>query len=655
MNQYFFDNTMPIKVEIDNKDVLYTYFDKKLKITKNLRLSFENYFYVSEKNEYIINKNDAQKVNTRSIYRVNENTALEYEAKNMTLYESDFTADKRFYIDTFKNREEIEKFPLHIAFIDIENLYDAKKGISTEGKMPITLITVYDNFDKKLHTYGWHSAYQIKDVDNHIYIFKTEKEMIENFVDFWILRNFNIVTGWNIEGYDIPYLCNRFMNFGLKTKLSVFEDVSLWNDVWTIKGLSVLDYMLLFKKFHMKSMQSYSLDNVSKIVLGKGKTDYEEDDLNSLYYNNMQKYIEYNRNDVLLNVEIDEKLTYIDLADEIRRISVVNFEDIFYNSKVIDSFIIRLLTQRGFISKSKPKRIESREISVGVDIAGAYVKEPIPGIYNYVIDNDFTQLYPSIINNINISPETKKEDGDLIASNGCRFTSKVEGIFPYALKWLFNERLKYKNLMKTAMKEKDEVSRATYNSKQNAVKSIMVSMYGFMVFQGSRFFDKDLGEAITLTGQRLIKHVIRFAETLGYRIITVDTDSILFTKDSGFSNDNEAREEGLFLASKINDDLKIFAKSVFNIDSSTFDIKQEIVARKGIFFGKKHYVLKETNREGISVDEFNFKGVQVVRNDTCNYAKNYLKKIYSDVLDVDDFSIVEKTIDEFRKNLIVSL
>ena len=652
MNQEFFNSTIPIKVESNSREILYTYYDKKSKDknAKRVKFAFDNYFYIAEKNEYIIKKTDTRKVSTKSIYRAKQELTEPYIEKGYSLYESDFSAEKRFYIDMFSHRKEIEECPLHIGFIDIENIYDETKGISIEGKFPITLITVYDNYDEKLYTYGWHKNYQCMDTINNIYMYSNEKDMLEAFLSFWELRNFSIVTGWNIDGYDIPYLHNRLMRFNLQNRLSPFEKVDYWNEEYIIKGISIIDYMKLFKKFHMKSMQSYSLNNVSKIVLEKTKTEYEEENLNELYKSNIEKYIEYNRNDVLLNVEIDKKLTYINLADEIRRIATVNFEDIFFNSKVIDSFIIRLLTQRGLVSRGKQEK-SNNLLDAGVEIAGAYVKEPIPGIYNYVIDNDFTQLYPSIINNLNISPETKQENGDLIASNGCRFSSKEEGIFPFALKWLFNERMKYKDLMKKAIKEKNEIERSTYNSKQNAVKSIMVSMYGFMVFQGSRFFDKDLGEAITLTGQKLIKHVIRFAERKGYRVITVDTDSILFTHDDGFKNDIEAREVGLKLASEINDDLQGFAKRTFNIENSTFDIKQEIVARKGIFFGKKHYVLKQTNSEGLEVNEFNFKGVQIVRNDTCNYAKKYLKQIYDVILSNDDFTLTENLVKEFSEGL----
>ena len=636
-----FSNLIPIKVDSKWNDIYLSAWNKITQKKEFHKISnFKHYYYIGDVTKPIIQKEFCQKTTSEKSWTVKKEAQA-----NQHTYEADIPFERRFLIDTFGSCKALEEFPLTYAIIDIENWVDGK--IDTFGRYPITAISMYDTKSKRLATFAWHEDEQYKDKENFINVAKTEGEMIDNFVKYYNIVSPDVLTGWNFTNYDLPNICHRFKKFDKLQGLSpvgIVEPVYNRNE-FKIFHVSCIDYMALYDKFAGKHLFSKALNAVAMEELGEGKVKYNGD-LNNLWKTNIKKFIEYNRKDVELIVRINEKVRLLDLANEIRNIGIVNMEDVLHNSFVIDNLIVRLLNMKGFIVNSKFYGGTNDD-----KIAGAYVKEPEIGIYDWIIDEDFTSLYPSIMINLNISPETKDmAKGELIAGNGVRFSKKQKGIIPQILEWFFKDRQNYKDKMKVAKKEKDYYHAGIYNAKQNAFKVIMNSMYGFLAFQSSRFYDKDLGEAVTLTGQNLIKYSIDQVEKMGYHIVTSDTDSILITVPE-LKSTEEGRALGLKISDDINSLLKDYCKKEFNIDNCSFNLKQEIVARRGMFLVKKHYVLWETNQEGVDVDHMNFKGVQIVRGDTPDFTKAMLRTLYDILLKERDLSKAKKLINEYRANI----
>ena len=645
------DNIYPIHCNNKFDKIFLTYYDKnivKQYITFN---NFRNYYYYSDYKKPIINKNQA-------IKQYGGFNLPESKVHDIT-YEADLKINKRFMLDTFGSQQELSSVPIRVCYLDIECLIPGK--INVRGDDPISAISIYDSKSDNIYTFTF-SPDGIEKINSaeKIRVDKYEYTMLINFLKFMNSAKFDIITGWNVYNFDIPYLCNRLHKFNLMQELSPFKVVDKWlsrktnKEVFNIYGVSIVDYLELYKKFSNNTLSSYSLQNTAQIELEEGKLDYDGD-LSDLYKNNFDKYIEYNRHDVRLVKMLEDKLRYLELLDEIRRLGMCNFDDAIHVSNVIDNMLIRFLNKSGYIV------ITQHYSSASVSYAGAYVKEPKPQIVDYVMCCDFKSLYPFIIMNYNISPETflkkipentvkdyKCGDNEIIAFNGAIFKKNTKGIFAILSNWLFKKRVEYKKMMYNA---KDKNFIKMYNTKQEAFKNILNSMYGFVGFQGSRFFNIHLAEAITLTGQALIKFAIDELTKLGYNCITSDTDSIFFSIIN-VNTKELSIQKGKEVSNYINNKLKEFCRTINNIDECTFDFEFEKVAERGIFFAKKHYILKLIYKDGKDYEEVDYKGVSVKKTDTSKYTKEYLKKIYDCVLNEKDYiKNVYPLIEEFYLNL----
>lgn len=617
------------------------------------------------------------------------------EKVNEYSYQADLAIPTQQFLREYGDLESLEKIPLRIGYLDLECLIEGR--ITTNGKYPISAISIYDSFKEKLFTFAFDKKLKKNksDNENKILIFNDEVTMLNSFVRFMQIAKYDVLTGWNITFFDIPYLCNRLENVGIgMNQLSPiningdrFKLVEKnWKrnegerDSFTIFGTSVVDYLELYKKYTWRSLSSFSLNNVADEELGEGKIDFEGS-INDLYLNNLAKYIEYNRKDVMLVKKMEDKCGYLDLLDSIRRIGMCNIESAMSTSQVIDNLIIRVLNKNGYVVRSK-KFHEKKE-----SYTGAYVKTPIPGIYDWVICNDFTSLYPFIMMNFNISPETKvgkivnEINGDIftmknieytyrgkfstvnhdefysflskenliVAANGVIYR-KERGIYKRLIEWLFAKRVENRDLMDKYLGEGNKQKANIYKTIQSSYKLIMNSFYGFAGFSGSRFFDVDTAEAVTVSGQSLIKHAIKKLEEKGYTVITSDTDSIYFTCDD--VNDAKAGvKRGIEIKEFIGKELKEYCKIKFNVQDSNFEFKFEKVAKRAVFFKKKHYILNVVNEKERDVDEISFTGVAVKKSDTTIYSKRYLKRIYELVLRENDFKKIDTVIKEFRNNL----
>jgi DNA polymerase elongation subunit (family B) len=608
--------------------------------------NFKNYFYFSDYDVPILDKKLAVK------QFGNKKDSLNFD----NTYESDISAAKRFMIDNFGHLQSLDKVDLRIGYFDIECLIEGK--ITINGNFPISAISIYDSKTQKICTFAFKEGINRTDKENFIKIYDNEERMFNDFLKFMDLCKFDLLVGWNCtknemgDGFDIPYLCNRLNKFKLINKLSPFGLVEKhWRNEneFIIYGLTVLDYMNLYGKYSYKTSESNRLDTIANTVLGEGKLEYKGD-LNTLYKNDFNTYIKYNRQDVMLLAKMEEKLKYIDTLDELRRLCLNNIDEALSNSVNIDSLLLKTLNTKGFIVRSKRK-------SIAEEYPGAYVKDPIAGVYEGIICLDFTSLYPWVVINSNISPETLigevsenyvPKENEIKTSANVIFKKDIIGIFPSILRWIFKKRKEYQKLSDEAI---DKNEKENYNKKQEVFKILLNSFYGFTGFSGSRFFDVRLAKSITLNGQTLIKYAISELEKDGFNVITSDTDSTyislknrVMSKEEGIKVGNEIRE-------KINNKLKIFCKEKFNIDDADFDFKVEGFISRGVFFKKKHYVINWTNKKGKDCDKMEAKGVQIKKSDTSKYTKKYLVPIYDMIIKNKPLEEIDNLIKEFRNNI----
>lgn len=492
------------------------------------------------------------------------------------LYESDVSPELRVLIDMYHDSDE-PSLVYKVCTLDIE--------VDTEGSLPdpdtalnaITAITVYAKDLDQYTVFILDTDKRLRDTrteNTYITRYSTESELLESFMQWWVDYYPTIVTGWNTDFFDIPYLYNRISSIlGKKignqlSPIGVVERNKNTN-IYTLAGISSLDYLPLYKKYATNEEPSYSLDSIAIKELGKGKTKYEGS-LDDLFKNDIDKFIEYNLNDVVLVKEIDDKLKYIELTRSICHKGHVPYTAIFASSRYLEGAILTYMKNLDIVAPNKPMTVESEIPDIDEDdedgeglFAGAYVKPPVPGRYEWLTCLDATSLYPSNIMTLNISPETiigivpewglvnlmskyksvnitvpetltlelrsgktKKISKDellqylgdnqySIAGNGAIYDTKHKGLIPSILEKWFEERVEFKTLMKKALKSGDKVKAEYFDTRQYVTKILLNSMYGVLGLKSFRFFDLANAEAVTLTGQ----DVLMFADIMGNKWI----------------------------------------------------------------------------------------------------------------------------------------
>ena len=479
------------------------------------------------------------------------------DAESGIIFEGDLRPEMRYLIDNYTEYDTPSDSHIEM-FFDIE--VDSKNGLPNikQANNKITAISYYDKVSKEYTALVLDESNEIleqnyesmKGETIHVYPFNNEHNLLERFVDEFMKIRPTILVGWNIDGFDVPYLYNRLSRLfgqGFANQLSPVDIVE-WNERrerYFIAGVSCLDYMQLYKKFRTGERISYSLDSIGILEVKMGKIKYKGT-LDKLFKENKEKFIEYNIHDVRIVVAIDEKLKFIDLAKGVCHKGHVPYEDIYFPARYLDGAILTYMKLKNLIAPNKPKHISTDEHDEG-GFTGAYVKEPIPGRYSWVVDLDAQSLYPSIIMSLNISPETKvakvlgwnnkdfiaKKDDSMIyeinltnkilkfnhdkmekflaetefsiSSNGILYNTKILGIIPEILSRWFDERTEYKDLMKKYGKEKNKEKYEYYSMRQYIQKVILNSMYGVLGLPGWRFYDIDNATAVTTVGQDLIK------------------------------------------------------------------------------------------------------------------------------------------------------
>jgi DNA polymerase elongation subunit (family B) len=550
---------------------------------------------------------------------------------------------------------------------------------------------------------------------------KDERDLLTKFLGFWKRIAPDFITGWNIETFDVPYLVNRMTRvLGEKTtkELSPFHqdarnvireyNVKGGGKSFRILGITTMDYMVLYQKFNPEKRESYRLDFIGETEVGEKKVDYSEYDNNlmRLYRENFEKFIVYNEKDVDLVEKIDNKLQFMMLGIKIALMTKSRYQELFGTVKIWDNLIFGMLIKDNI--QIPPARYADDD---GESFVGAYVKDPIAGAYYWVLSFDLTSLYPSIVRMYNMSPESivDQAQGNLgwmmsmktldksiveglaernlaMAANGSTYRKDVIGILPRAMAMLFDERKRYKKLMLATKSEKEKyIADGGYNEElihaysdkiamldatQQALKIVANGGYGAIGNKAFRYFDPNIAEGITLTGQMTIRFINdrmnwflnkKFGTDKKDYVITTDTDSMYIYLDK-FVEDNKdlktVQERVDFVDKFAKEEIEPFLAQEYlrlseyvNATTNLMDMKREAIASRGIFRGKKNYIMDVYDNEGVRFHEPLCKmvGVESKRTSTPMICRKELEECYKVMLRESNNEILLKRIDEFRK------
>ena len=536
----------------------------------------------------------------------------------------------------------------------------------------ILLISIQDYTTKQIRTWG-QGPFNNKQ-DNVIYkSFDSEYELLNAFINWWMIEENTpeVITGWNIELYDIPYLSRRLervLGEKLMKRLSpwglVTEDeiyiAGRKNIAYDIGGVTQLDYLNLYKKFTYKAQESYRLDYIASVELGQKKLDHSEfDTFKDFYTQGWQKFVEYNIIDVELVDRLEDKMKLIELAITMAYDAKANYVDVFSQVRMWDTIIYNYLKKKNIVIPPKNRSQKNEKY------AGAYVKEPIPGKYDWVVSFDLNSLYPHLIMQYNISPETlidarhpkatvdrilSKEEsiqGEYaVCANGAQYRKDVRGFLPELMEKIYKDRTIYKKKMLEAKQQYEKTKTKTLekeisrcNNIQMARKIQLNSAYGAIGNQYFRYYKLANAEAITLSGQVSIRWIenkmnaylnkILKTESEDY-VIASDTDSIYLNLgplvDVVYKDREKNAESIVSFIDKIciekfepfiDNSYKELAQYVNAYDQMMF-MKRENIAERGIWTAKKRYILNVWDSEGVRYEEPNLKmmGIEAVKSST---------------------------------------
>jgi len=623
-----------------------------------------------------------------------------------------------YIADEFKGAIDWDQAKINIAVIDIE--VGSENGFPDpyQANEPITAIAV-KTLDGDMKVYGCGSFNNNRDDVTYIKC-RDEYDLCKRFLDDWKYNTPDIITGWNTRFFDIPYLINRFVKilgedemkylspWGIvqerKTNIKGRELIS-----YEIYGISSLDYIELYKWFAPggKSQDSYRLDNIAYIELGKKKLSYDEfENLHQLYKLNYQKFIEYNIVDVELIVELEAKLKLIELSLTLSYDTKSNYGDVFTQTRMWDAIIYNYLLERNIVVPPNETSVKDGAFE------GAYVKDPQVGVHNYVASFDLNSLYPHLMMQYNISPETivevkdydanmrqiisdgvsvdkmlskevdtSKLQGVTITPNGQFFRTTEQGFLPKMLEEMYQDRKKFKKLMISAKQEYEKETDANkkyelkkkiarYDNLQLAKKVSLNSAYGAMGSQYFRFYDLRLALGVTSAGQlsirwieeKINKYMNDLLKTNGVDyVIASDTDSIYLRLgelvDKVYSKKTDVNQLISFMDRVCEDKIQPYIDKSYqelatyvNAYSQKMQMKREGLSNKGIWTAKKRYILNVYNNEGVQYAEPQMKvmGLEMVKSSTPSSIRDKMKEVIK-LMVTGTEDDVQEFIADFRK------
>ena len=611
-----------------------------------------------------------------------------------TNYIHQFITD-RFPEDIGFNRDQI-----HVTTIDIEVASD--EGFPEPDKANYPVISICTKSSKESFYRVWGLGDFTPD-ENTIYVkCESELQLMDTFLKYWNGHGMpDVVTGWNTKGFDIPYLVNRTRKvlgedsvkkwslWGLVSSRTVRGKMGMKDvETYDLAGVAQLDYYDLFRKFTLNTLgqqESYRLDHIANVVLGERKLSYEEHgNLHTLYKNDHQKFIEYNIKDVELVDKLEQKLGLITLAMTMAYRGGVNYEECLGTTGIWDSILYRLLNKQKIAVPYKEEKPKS-------DYAGGYVKEPKVGLHNWVTSFDLNSLYPMIIVQYNMSPETvinglvdtdvermlrknTPTDPDYaLAPSGVRFSREKEGVIPSIIRQYYAERKLIKRDMLDAQQEYEKTPTkalsnkiATLNNSQMSIKILMNSLYGALGNRWFRYFDQRVAESITLAGQLSIKWAERAVnfemnsllktDEKDY-VIAIDTDSLYINMED-LVTQFSPKDPVKFLDKICSEHFeKVLVKSYKDLAHYTnafknrMEMGREVIADRAIWCAKKRYILNVHNNEGVQYAEPKLKvmGIEAVKSSTPMVVRDKMKEMFH-ILVKGTEDEVQKFIRNFRND-----
>jgi len=687
------------------------------------------------------------------------------------LFESDVNVIFRCLSENYL---KVDAPKLHTCFFDIEVDFDKVKGFSPPDDPfnPVTAISLYlDWLDQLItlciapKTLTNTDAQEIVSTFDNTILFNNEKEMFDMF--FQLIEDADVLTGWNSEGYDIPYMVNRvtrvmskddtrkFCLLGQLPKPRKYERFGKESTTFDLVGRVHMDYLQLYKKYNYESRHSYKLDFIGEMEVGENKTTYEGS-LDQLYNKDFTKFLEYNRQDTMLLFKIHNKLKFLELANQLAHENTVLLPTVMGSVAMIEMAIMNEAHERGLVVPDKQKRIEHEDEQ---QAAGAFVATPKKGMHEYVGAVDINSLYPSVIRAVNMAGETlvgqirqtltdkymkdkglrlatekkRHKEGDddvtgsvlweglfacleytavmnqergtlltidysngksvqmsaaeiwklifdshnpwMLSANGTIFTYEKEGVVPGLLSRWYSDRKEMQKKLKEATTTED---RDYWDKRQLVRKILLNSAYGALLNEHCRFYDKRIGQSVTLCGRQIVRHMMSKINELvtgeyvhdGQAIVYGDTDSCYFSAypilkpqiDNGELEWDKEMCIGLYdsIADQTNESFPAFMEQAFHAprkNGSIIKAGRELIGDRSIFITKKRYAINIFDKEGKRKDvddkmgDIKAMGLDLKRADTPKYVQEFLMSVLEMVLGGKGRLEVIESIKEFKRQL----
>ena len=607
----------------------------------------------------------------------------------------------QYITETYPKTIQWDKDLIKMFSIDIETATENGFPNISEANEEVLLITIKDNHHKQIVTFG--SRPYMTDRKDVKYMQCTdESNLLKTFVVFWSNNYPDVVTGWNINGFDIPYLVNRIRlvlgdeyvkrmsPWGIVNDKKAYVGGGTSIQSYSFVGISVLDYMDLYKKFTYTNQESYALNYIASVELNKKKLENPEDNFKDFYTNHWKTFVDYNIHDTELVDMLEDKMKLIELIYTLAYSSKINYEDVFSPVRMWDAIIFNYLYERKIAIPLKEENGKSEVFE------GAYVKDPIVGPHKWVASFDLNSLYPHLIMQYNMSPETLTDTridtnvdklltktpmnvpvGLSTSGNGWCYTKDKKGFLPALMEEMYNNRSKFKKQMLKAEQEyehnKDpqlvkDISRL--KNLQMAMKIALNSAYGAIGNKYFRYYDLRIAEGITLSGQLSIRWMANKLNDFMNKtlksddkdyVIAIDTDSIYLTLEDLVEKvcvDKTPEEKIAFMDKTCEKVLQPFIDGGYqelseymNAYGQKMQMKREVLADKAIWVAKKRYVLNVHNSEGVQYAKPKIKvmGLEMVKSSTPAVVRKKLKDALEVILHKDQ-SALQTFVKEFKRD-----
>ena len=660
---------------------------------------------------------------------VNSPTGIKtLDGKNVAPVTHETIRDAKEWVDNYKNQPDLvygstmyaynyiaEQYPKVVDY-DIDNILIVTIDIEVQCENgfpnpkdaiePLLSITVKNHQTKKFVVWGIGKFNNNRDDVTYVEC-ENEIHLIKEFLVFWEKHLPDVITGWNTEFFDIPYLCNRIQHLCGEDEI---KRLSPWrsvhsreiyqmgrrHQVYDIAGVAHLDYFDLYRKFTYTAQESYRLDHIAFVELGERKDGNPYETFKDWYTKDFQSFIEYNIMAVEIVDKLEDKMKLIELCLTMAYDAKVNYMDVLGSTKYWDILIYNYLREKNIVIPQK-KQSEKAE-----KFEGAYVKEPQVGMHKWVMSFDLNSLYPHLIMQYNISPETlyaqdkvkdmsvdklldKKVDTSILKDvtltpNGALFKTKKQGFLPEIMQSMYDDRVKYKKLLLQAKQEYENTKNpkllkdiSKYNNIQMAKKISLNSAYGAIGNAYFRYYDLLVAEAITTSGQLAIRWIERAVnqylnkvlETTGEDyVIASDTDSVYVTFDKLvnkiYPNGGDNAKIVTFLDNVARDKIEPFMEKSYqdlhqyvNSYQQKMQMAREVIADKGIWTAKKRYILNVWDNEGVRYNEANLKmmGIEAVKSSTPAPCREKIKEGLKIIMNGSEKQLND-FIQDFRKEFM---